>query len=196
MEGQREYINPVDSHVEAVELQGLEDLFQWASEVVAEGLDGRARRAREQRIKKQVLSIIHRNAEMQAKAKYTDEINYLNRRVVALQGVVGVRTEEVSDLKQIMVAQYYCLQRIPELEEKIVQLEAQSFNKEQAEEERKHLMNALAKLKMERDYLEELVTVNESENSRLAVLLSETKKELAAVKNRRWWHLFFPPHTK
>lgn len=194
MEIQRaeQYVNPADSHDEAVELRGLEDLFQWASDTVSEGLDGRARRAREQRIKKQVLSIVHRNAELQAKAKYGDEIAYLNRRVIALQGVVQVRSDEVTDLKQIVLSQYFHLQRIPELEEKIVQLQATSVDKEQAEEEQRHLMNALSKLKKERDFLEEILTINETENSRLAKLLNETREECETLKNRKWWHYFFP----
>lgn len=187
-----QYFNTVDSHDEAIEVQGLEDLFQWASETVADGLDGRARRAREQRIRKQVLNVIHKSAKLQAQTKYADEIGYLNRRVIALQGVVNTRNEEVHNLKQIVLSQYFTIQRIPELEEKVVQLEASSFDKEQAEEERKHLMNAVAKLKKERDFLDELVTINESENTRLAGLLKESREECAELKNRRWWHLFFP----
>lgn len=186
------YFNSINAHDDAVTVQGLDDLFKWASETVADGLDGKQRRAREQNIKKQVLSIIHRSADMQAQTKYVNEMGYLQRRVIALQGVLLERSEEVLSLKQVVIAQYFQLQRIPELEEKIVQLEAQSFNKEQAEEERKSLMNALAKLKKERDFLDELVTVNESENARLTTLLNEARQEISTLKNRRWWHLLFP----
>lgn len=195
MESQRAefYFNPIDSHEDAVEVQGLDDLFQWASETVAEGLDGRARRVKELRIKRQVLNIIHRSADLQAKAKHADELAYLQRRVIALQGVLAEKGDELSNLKQVVITQCCAMQRIPELEEKIVQLQAKSFDKEQAEEERKQLMNALAKLKKERDFLEETVTVNESENSRLAKLLAEARQEVAVLRNRRWWHYFFPP---
>ncbi|MBX9689211.1 MAG: hypothetical protein K2X27_21055 [Candidatus Obscuribacterales bacterium] len=195
MENQRaeQYFSPIDSHEDSVTVNGLDDLFQWASETVAEGLDGRARRAKEQRVKRQVLNIIHRSADLQAKAKHADELAYLQRRVIALQGVLAEKSEEVANLKQVVLAQYHGLQRIPELEEKVHQLESLTWYREQAEEERKHLMNALAKLKKERDYLEDLVTVNETENSRLALLLNEAKQEIAVLKARRWWHYFFPP---
>lgn len=196
VEVQRQNNDPTEVHEEAVDVEGLEDLFQWASETVADGLDARARRARDQKLKRQVLNIIHRSADWQAKNKYTDEITYLHRRVIALQGLLTTRSEELGDLKQIVLAQYYCLQRIPELEEKVVQLQAQNFQKEEAEEERKHLMTALARLKKERDYLEELVSVCETENSRLLRMFNDTKQELAVLKNRRWWHFLFPAKNK
>lgn len=194
MESQKaeHYFNPIDAHIDAVNVVGLDDLFQWASETVAEGMDSRAMRAKEQRMKRQVLNIIHRSADLQAKAKHADELAYLQRRVIALQGVLAERGEEVSNLKQIVISQYYTLQRIPELEEQVVQLSKHNWEREQAEEERKHLMNALSKLKKERDYLDDLVTANEAENSRLAVLLKQAKEEIETLKARRWWHFFFP----
>lgn len=194
MESQRAelYFGPIDSHDDAVAVSGLDELFNWASETVAEGLDGRARKAKEQRAKRQVLNIIHRSAELQAKAKHADELAYLQRRVIALQGALAESRDELVGLKQLVISQYYGLQRIPELEEKLVQVQASSLNKEEVEEERKHLMNALSKVKKERDFLEEIVTVNESENTRLARLLSDSKEELNKLKSRRWWHLFFP----
>lgn len=175
-------------HDESLDLAGLDDLFQWASEMVAEGLDVKARKARDQKVKRQVLSIIHRNAEMQAKTKYTDELSYLHRRVIALQSVVSEKTDEVCNLKQLVMAQYINLQRIPELEEKLVQLESTAKKEHEIEEERKLLMNALAKLKTERDLLDELLTANESENVRLAELLSQSREATEKLKNRRWWH--------
>ncbi len=195
MESQRAelYFGPLDGHDDAVAVSGLDDLFNWASETVAEGLDGRARKAKEQRAKRQVLNIIHRSAELQAKAKHADELAYLQRRVIALQGALAESQDELVSLKQVVIAQFYGLQRIPELEEKLVQVQATSLNKEEVEEERKHLMNALSKLKKERDFLEEVVTVNESENTRLSKLYNESKNELSKLKNRRWWHLLFPP---
>lgn len=190
-----ENFSPVASHEDTVAVQGLEDLFQWASDTVSEGLDWRARKQRDQQVRRQVLNIIHRSADSQAEAKHANEMAYLQRRVIALQSVLTERTEEIGNLKQIVVAQYYGLQRVPELEEKLAQLEAQSGKLEQAEEDRKQLMNALAKVKKERDFLDELVTANEEENKRLALLLSEARKEIAALKNRRWWHVFFRPKT-
>ncbi len=190
------YFYPTDDHNGSVDLQGLEDLFQWASEMVADGLDGRSRRERDQKVKKQVLKIIHRSADMQAKAKHADELAYLQRRVISLQGVLAEKMDELGNLKQIVLAQYFGLQRIPELEEKLVQLEAQSLDRQEVEAERRELMTALSKLKKDRDYLDELLSVSENENSRLASLLNDAKAENTALKNRRWWHLFFPPTTK
>ena len=215
------YFSPVDAHAEAVNVQGMEDLFQWASETVADGLDGRQRRAREQMIKRQVLNIVHRTADSQAQAKYVNELAYMQRRVIALQGALLDAQQEMSNLKQSVVAQYVGMQRIPELEEKIILLEMQNVQREKAEQERRileddrkfiieeerkifqdelkagheecnHLMNALAKLKKDRDFLDELVTVNESENARLTVLLSNARKEIEDLKARRWWHALIP----
>jgi hypothetical protein len=188
--------SPITSHDDSISVQGLDDLFKWASDTVSDGLDGRGRRVRDQQVRRQVLTIIHRSAEMQAEARHANEVAYLHRRVIALQGVLVERTADLSNLKQVVVAQYLSMQRIPELEEKVAHLEARGVKLEQAEEDRKHLMNALAKLKKDKDFLEELVTANESENARLAALLSESRQELAALKNRRWWHIFFPPQNK
>ena len=198
METQRaeQYFGPIADHDDTVTVQGLEDLFQWASETVADGIDGRTRRARDTQVRRQVLNIIHRSADLQARARHADELAYLQRRVIALQGVLAERTDETSNLKQTVVAQYFAMQCIPDLQERIVQLEAQEGKLQQAEEDSKHLMNALSKVKKERDFLDELLTANESENRRLAVLLNECRKELEQVKNRRWWHIFFAPKQK
>lgn len=179
-------------HDDAVDLTGLDDLFQWASELVAEGLDVKARRIRDQKVKRQVLSIIHRSAELQAKTKYSDELSYLQRRVIALQSALAERIDEVCNLKGLVLTQYVNLQRIPQLEEQIVQLEAASINNEELEEERKQILNALTKLKTERDLLDELVTANENENTRLASLLKQSNEENELLKNRRWWHFLRP----
>jgi len=184
--------NRIANHDESVAVQGLDDLFQWASETVAEGLDSRSRKAKDQQVRRQVLNIIHRSADLQAKAKHADELAYLQRRVIALQAVVSERTDEVSNLKQAIMVQYFGMQRIPQLEERIIQLETERLQKQKDDEDCKHLINALAKVKKERDYLEELVTTNESENARLANLLKEAREEVTVLKNRRWWHLLFP----
>lgn len=222
------YFSPVDAHNDAVNVQGMEDLFQWASETVADGLDGRQRRAREQQIKRQVLSIIHRSADSQAQAKYVNELAYMQRRVIALQGALIDTNQEALNLKQVVVAQYVSLQRVPELEEKVIKLETEimlrdkkaaeqksieeqrkqadeeqkrseegrklvlEIERKSVEEERNHMMNALAKLKKERDILDELLTANETENSRLVNLLNEARKEIEVLKSRRWWHMFMP----
>lgn len=195
MESQRleRYFEPIKNHDEAVSVQGLEELFYWASEQLADGLDGKALKAREQEVKRQVLSIIHKSAQSQAQAKHLDELAYLQRRVIALQAVLSERTEELSNLKQFVVAQYYSLQRIPELEEKLVQLESECKRLQSAEADQKELVSALAKMKRERDLLDDMLDANERENERLVSLLKEAKSDLEVQKAKRWWHLFLPP---
>jgi chromosome segregation ATPase len=178
------------NHEEAIAVEGLEDLFHWASEMVADGSDPRVRRTREQKLRRNVLEIMNRNRDLEAKEKYSEEISYLQKRVVALLQVVSEKIEENATLKSIIFSQYFALSRIAYLEEEVKQLEKLTWYRDEAEAERKHLMDALSKLKKERDFLEELITVNENENCRLAKLLAEARAELDALKSRRWWHFF------
>ncbi len=179
---------PCGNHDEVVAVEGLDDLFKWASEMVADGLDGRARKAREQRIRRNVLGVIQRNKEHEAQQKFADEIQYLQRRVMAVMQVLQEKLEENSNLKQTMVAQYFALQKMGQLEEEVKQLQSLTWYRQEAEVERKHLMTAIAKIKKERDFLDELLTVNENENVRLSNLLNQCRAELAQLKDRRWWH--------
>lgn len=187
-----EQFEPFTSHEEAVDVEGLEDLFHWASEMVADGQDPRNRRSKEQKLRRNVLDIIQRNREYEAKEKYAGEINYLQKRVIALLQIVSEKMEETASLKHVIMSQYYALSKIAHLEEEVKQLEKLTWYREEAEIERKHLMDALAKMKKERDFLEELITVNEHENTRVAKLLVEARLELETLKNRRWWHRFLP----
>jgi hypothetical protein len=180
------------NHEEVVAVEGLEDLFAWASEMVADGTDPRINRRREARLRRNVLDVMQRNRDLEAKEKYSDEILYLQKRVVALLQVVSEKVEETSSLKHIIMSQYYALARVASLEEEVKQLEKLTWYRDEAEAERKHLMDALSKLKKERDYLEELLTTNETENGRLAEILSNSRMELAQLKARRWWHRFIP----
>lgn len=184
--------NPFTNHEEAVAVEGLEDLFAWASEMVADGSDPKARRAREFRLRRSVLDVMQRNRDLEAKEKYSEEINMLQKRVVALLQIVGEKIEENAAQKNIILSQYFALARIAQLEEEVKQLEKLTWYRDEAEAERKIMMDALAKIKKERDYLEELVTANETENARLAELLSNARMELNALKARRWWHRFLP----
>lgn len=179
---------PAGNHDEVVAVDGLDDLFKWASEMVADGLDGRARKAKEQRIRRNVLGVIQRNKQHEAQEKFGEEIQYLQRRVIALMQVLHEKMEENSHIKQVMVAQYFALQKVSQLEDEVKQLQALTWYREEAEAERKHLMNALSRLKKERDILDDLLTVNENENVRLANLLNQCRSELSGLKGRRWWH--------
>jgi len=185
-----EHFEPLTNHEDAVTIDGLDDLFNWASEMVADGSDPRTRRVKEQKLRRNMLDIIQRNRELEAKEKFSEEINYLHRRVMALLQIVSEKMEENASLRHIVMSQYYALFRVANLEEEVKQLEKLTWYRDEAEAERKHLMDALAKMKKERDYLEDLVTVNEGENNRLALMLNETREELAQLKARRWWHIF------
>jgi hypothetical protein len=179
-------------HNDAIDLDGLEHLFRWASEVVSDGEDARVRTAREKRIRREVLTVVQKAREQRITAKSQDELSYLQRRVIALLQKMTELTEENASLKQIMVGQYYALQRIPFLESQIKQLKTLEYEREAAVTERRYLMDALAKLKIERDLLDEMVTTSDEENGRVAKLLQESRAEVTVLKARRWWHFFMP----
>lgn len=178
------------NHQSSIALEGLDDLFKWASEVVADGEDSRARRARDQRIRRQVMEAVQHLREQQAVVRSTQENAYLQRRVIALLQKLQDYTEENSTLKQIMVVQAFALERIPSLEEEIKRLKSLELDVEAAEDERKELLNALSRLKTDRDYLEELLNVNEEENSRLAEMLADVRAELDLFKTKKWWQFW------
>ncbi len=179
-------------HESAIELDGLEHLFRWASEMVADGEDHRVRQARDKRIRREVLEVVQKAREQQAAYQALEEASYLQRRVIALLQKLTELSEENALLKQVMVSQYYTLQKLPHLEGQLKQMRTLEFEREAAVTERRYLMDGLAKLKTERDILDELVTTCEQENQRAAQLLSEARSELAELKSRRWWHWLKP----
>ncbi len=180
-----------NDHDDAVSLDGLDHIFKWASEVVSDGEDERIKQARERRVRRQVLEVVTKYQQQRLEAKTKDEISYLQRRCIALLQKVQEMTEENSAIKQIMVSQYFSIQRIPQLEFEVRQLKAIEFEREAAVMERRYLMDALAKLKVERDYLEDTLTSAEQENKRLASILKDTKADLEEIKARRWWHFLY-----
>ncbi|MDZ4833044.1 MAG: hypothetical protein SGJ27_04515 [Candidatus Melainabacteria bacterium] len=180
-----------DEHDDAVSLDGLDHIFKWASEVVSDGEDERIKQARERRVRRQVLEVVTKYQQQRLAAKTKDEISYLQRRCIALLQKVQEMTEENSAVKQIMVSQYFSIQRIPQLEFEVRQLKAIEFEREAAVMERRYLMDALAKLKVERDYLEDTLTSAEQENKRLSTILKDTKADLEEIKAKRWWHFLY-----
>jgi hypothetical protein len=185
-----ENFEPLTNHEDAVSTEGLEDLFQWASDMVADGADPRSRRSREQKLRRSVLDIIQRNKEIEAREKYAEEIHYLQQRSIALLQIVSEKMEENAHLKQVVVTQYFAMSKLSVLEDEVKQLQAMTWYRDEAEAERKHLMDALSKLKKERDFLDDLLTANEVENSRLGKAINNIGNELEQLKNRRWWHYF------
>ena len=177
-----------NNHEDAVSLDGLEHIFKWASDMVADGEDATLKIAREKRIRRQVLEVVQKYQQEKAAAKSKDEISYLQRRVIALLQKLQEATEENAAIKQIMVSQYWTLQKIPQLEAENRQLKSLEYEREAAVAERKVLMDALAKLKVERDYIEDTLTAAEVENGRLVDLLHDARRELTELKSRRWWH--------
>jgi hypothetical protein len=180
-----------EKHEESLDLNGLDHIFRWASDMVPESEDGRVRVTREKRIRRQVLDLVTKTKEQNVLAEAAHEIGYLQRRVIALLNKLQEVTEEHAITKQVMLNQFYALQQVPKLEDELKQLQTMQFEKEAALTERKYLMDGLTKLKTERDYLEDLLNETEAENSRLSCLLRETRTELEAHKTRRWWHWFF-----
>lgn len=174
-------------HESAISTDGLDHIFRWASDMVAEGDDERVKVAREKRVRRQVLDVVQKYKEQRVVTASQDEVSYLQRRVIALLTKMQELTEENAAVKQVMVGQYFAVQRIPHLEEQIRVLKAVEFEKEAAVRERRYLMDALAKLKVERDYLEDLLNTVEDENTRLSGILRETRQELTTVKSRKWW---------
>jgi len=136
--------------------------------------------------------VVQKYREQRVLSKSQDEVTYLQRRVIALLSKLQELTEENAAVKQIMVSQYWAVQRIPALEEQIRSLKMVEFEKEAAVKERRYLMDALAKLKVERDYLEDILTTCEDENTRLSGILKETRSDLATLKAKKWWHFFVP----
>lgn len=182
-----------EKHEESLDLNGLEHIFRWASDMVPEEDDGRVKATREKRIRRQVLELVTKTKHQNLLAEATHEITYLQRRVIALLNKLQEVTEEHLVTKQVMLNQFYALQQVPKLEDELKQLQTMQYEKEAAITERRYLMDGLTKLKTERDYLEDLLNETEAENSRLSCLLRETRTELEAHKSRRWWQWFFTP---
>ena len=174
----------------SIALEGLDDLFKWASETVAEGEDPRARRERDQRIRRRVMETVQHLREQQAMARSAEENAYLQRRLVAVLQKLQEYTEENSILRQIMVTQSYALAKIPALDAEIKRLGSLELHVDSARRECQDLLGALSKLKVDRDFLEELVRVNEEENSRLAEMLAQAREELFALKSKKWWQFW------
>lgn len=190
---QNQGVNQSESkHESAIDLEGLDHLFKWASEMVAEGEDNRVRQTRDKRVRREVLEVVQQARESKVVTEALDEASYLQRRVIALLQKMTEVTEENAAIKQIMVSQYYTLQRIPYLETQVKQMRTLEFERDAAVTERRYLMDALAKLKTERDLLDDMVTSCESENIRVAKLFQEAKLEVETLQAKRWWHNLVP----
>lgn len=173
-------------HERSVDIHGLDDIFKWASDVVADG-DGRGDLAKEKEIRSQVLELVQKAKEEKVLAEANQEISYLQRRVIALLTKLQEVADENSLLKQIMLTQLYSIQQIPTMEAEIRELKSIQCEKDSAVSERRYLMDGLTKLKVERDYLEDVLNAAETENYRLTKALKNTREELLQYQSRKWW---------
>lgn len=178
------------SHESQIALEGLDDLFKWASEMVSDGEEPRAKKAREQRMRRQVMETVQHLREQQVVVRSTQENAYLNRRLIATLQQLQEFTEQNSVLKQIMVSQSFALEQVDQLKAEIKRLKSLELDVEAAQVQCRELLNALSKLKIDRDYLDELLRANEKENSRLAEILADLRAELDQFKTRKWWQFW------
>ena len=110
---------------QALDTTGLDHIFKWASDIIPDGNgDGRVQLAKEKRIRKQVLEVVQKAREDKVLADANHEINYLQRRVIALLTKIQDVIEENSLLKQIMLTQLYSLQQVPALERELRELKS------------------------------------------------------------------------
>ncbi len=177
-------------HETTVALEGLDDLFKWAAETMADAEEPRARRAREQRIRRQVMEAVQHVRGQEALVRATQENAYLHRRVTAVLQKLQDYTEENSALKQVMISQAAALDRIVSLEAENVRLKLLELDVDAVRVQCNGLLSALSKLKTDRDYLDELLCANEAENVRLASLLAECRSELERLHAKKWWQFW------
>ena len=160
----------LSKHDEVLAVEGLEDLFKWASTMVSEGGDDRARHIRDLRMRRQVLEVVQRVREQEAITRASEEITYLQRRVIAILQKLQERTEEIINLRQILVTQTFALEAMDKLKEEVGRLHSLETHIDAYHNEQQELLNALCKLKKERDFLDELLGANEQENGRSSKL--------------------------
>ena len=174
-------------------IDGLEDLFHWASELVTNGQSIRLNGEEEQSLRRRVLQVVQQHRQQKAVSKAADEIAYLQRRVIALLQRLEETGKESSLLKQVMVSQYFQVKEAARLKEELERLREIEFDRNTAREEQKELLNTISKIQKERDILDDLLRANEEENTRLSALYEEAKAELVRLRSRRWWHIFWHP---
>lgn len=182
----------IPAHDQNLSLEGLEGLFNWASELVADGQDANAKQVDEQKLRRRVLEVVQQAREQKVATEASGEVAYLQRRVMALMNRLTAITEDNSQLKQIILAQTYAMQVIPELEGEVKKLQEKEWERQDLLETQESLMNTISKVKIERDILDDLLRVVEMENDRLGRKLNEARQQVSVLSARRWWHYFMP----
>ncbi len=182
----------IPAHDQNLSLEGLEGLFNLASDLVDDGQDPQVKQVNEQKLRRRVLEVVQQAREQKVASEVNTEVAYLQRRVMALLNGLSSMSAENAELKQVILLQTFAMQAIPELEAEVKNL--QSF-----QTERKHLlatqeslMNTVSKIKIERDIIDDLLRVVELENDRLGRKLNEAREQVTVLSSRRWWHYFTP----
>ncbi len=178
------------SDTNSMSLDGLDHIFQWAQEVVSTSPDYKINSANEKRVRRQVLELIQKYKDNEQTGLLKDEVQYLQRRSIALLDKITDLLKENTKLKVDNLEQYWALQEIAVLKKENHELKLMEFELAQANEERTILMTSLMKHKKQTHILENLVEAVEEDNSRLAQRLADTRKELANLKNRTFWQKF------
>ncbi len=178
------------SDTNSMSLDGLDHIFQWAQEVVSTAPDYKINTANEKRVRRQVLELIQKYKDNEQTGLLKDEVQYLQRRSIALLDKITDLLKENTKLKVDNLEQYWALQEIAVLKKENHELKLMELELAQANEERTILMTSLLKHKKQTHILESLVEAVEEDNSRLAQRLADTRKELANLKNRTFWQKF------
>lgn len=182
----------IPAHDQNLSLEGLEGLFNWASDMVADGQDPAQKQVNEQKLRRRVLEVVQQAREQKVATEVSSEVAYLQRRVMALLNGMNAMSADNNQLKQIILLQMYAMQAIPELEEEIKGLQALDAERRHLKLTQESLMNTISKVKIERDILDDLLRAVELENDRLGRKLNEAREQLTILSSRRWWHYFTP----
>lgn len=182
----------IPAHDQNLSLEGLDGLFTWASDMVADGQDPALKQVSEQKLRRRVLEVVQQAREQKVATEASSEVAYLQRRVMALLNGMTSLSSENAELKQIILLQTYAMQVIPELETEVKRLQTLDGERQHLEATQESLMNTISKIKIERDILDDLLRAVELENDRIGRKLNEARDQVIVLSSRRWWHYFMP----
>lgn len=182
----------IPAHDQNLSLEGLEGLFNWASDLVDDGQDPQVKQVNEQKLRRRVLEVVQQAREQKVASEVNTEVAYLQRRVMALLNGLSSMSSENAELKQIILLQTFAMQAIPELEAEAKKLQGFEIERKHLLATQESLMNTVSKIKIERDIIDDLLRVVELENDRLGRKLNEAREQVTVLSSRRWWHYFTP----
>ncbi|MBX9770963.1 MAG: hypothetical protein K2X29_06310, partial [Candidatus Obscuribacterales bacterium] len=168
----------IPAHDQNLSLEGLDGLFTWASDMVADGQDPALKQVSEQKLRRRVLEVVQQAREQKVATEAGSEVSYLQRRVMALLNGMTSLSAENAELKQIILLQTYAMQAIPELETEVKRLLTLDGERQHLEATQESLMNTISKIKIERDILDDLLRAVELENDRIGRKLNEARDQV------------------